>query len=51
RVEELSSDLHSQLKERIKSFVAFSIALDESTDVADTAQFAIFIRGVDASLN
>ncbi|KAM4562536.1 general transcription factor II-I repeat domain-containing protein 2-like [Odontesthes bonariensis] len=51
RVEELSSDLHSQLKEKIKSFVAFSIALDESTDVTDTAQLAIFIRGVDAALN
>ena len=31
RVEELSSDLHSQLKEKIKSFIAFSIALDESS--------------------
>ena len=51
RVEELSSDLRSQLKEKIKSFIAFSIALDESTDVTDTAQLAIFIRGVDAALN
>ncbi|XP_060765882.1 general transcription factor II-I repeat domain-containing protein 2A-like [Neoarius graeffei] len=51
RVEELSSDLNSQLKEKIKSFIAFSIALDESTDVTDTAQLAIFIRGVDASLH
>lgn len=51
RVEELSSDLNDQLKEKIRSFIAFSIALDESTDVTDTAQLAIFIRGVDASLN
>ncbi|QQP40076.1 Uncharacterized protein FKW44_014003 [Caligus rogercresseyi] len=41
RVEELSSYLHSLLNEKIKSFVAFSIALDESTDVTDTAQLAI----------
>ena len=51
RVEELSSDLRSQLKEKIKSFIAFSIALDESTDVTDTAQLPIFIRGVNAALN
>jgi hypothetical protein len=29
---------------------AFSIALDDSTDASDTAQLAIFIRGVDADL-
>jgi hypothetical protein len=29
----------------------FSIALDDSTDASDTAQPAIFIRGVDADLN
>ena len=51
RVEELSGDLKSQLKDNVKSFIAFSIALDESTDVTDVAQLAIFIRGVDASLN
>ena len=51
RVEELSGDLKSQLKDKVKSFIAFSIALDESTDVTDVAQLAIFIRGVDASLN
>ncbi|KAJ0171369.1 hypothetical protein K1T71_012919 [Dendrolimus kikuchii] len=28
-------------------FESFSIALDESTDLSDTAQLAIFIRGVD----
>lgn len=47
RVTELSSDLSSQMKEKIKSFIAFSIAIDESTDVTDIAQLAIFIRGVD----
>lgn len=51
RVEELSSDLKNQLKDKVKYFIAFSIALDESTDVTDVAQLAIFIRGVDVSLN
>lgn len=45
RLTELSSDLSSQLKEKVKSFIAFSIAIDESTDVT-----AIFIRGVDETL-
>ncbi|KAK2847545.1 hypothetical protein Q5P01_010544 [Channa striata] len=37
-------------KSKIKSFIAFSIAIDESTDVTDTAQLATFIRGVDETL-
>ena len=32
------------------SFRAFSIAIDESTDISDVAQLAIFIRGVNDSL-
>ena len=50
RVSELSGDLSSQMKDKIKSFIAFSVSLDESTDVTDIAQLAIFIRGVDQSL-
>jgi hypothetical protein len=30
---------------------AFFIAVDESTDVVDTAQLAIFIRGMDINFN
>ena len=40
-----------QLDARAKDFESFSIALDESTDVSDTAQCALFIRDVDKSLN
>ena len=50
RIGELAGDLNSQLKDKVKSFIAFSIALDESTDVCDVAQLGIFVRGVDASL-
>lgn len=39
------------MKERAAKFIAFSIALDESTDINDIAQLAIFIRGVDENLN
>ncbi|KAL0973590.1 hypothetical protein UPYG_G00206600 [Umbra pygmaea] len=50
RISELSADLDSQLKQRVKSFIAFSVAIDESTDITDVAQLAIFIRGVDETL-
>ena len=51
RISNISTNLDSQLKNKVKSFVMFSVALDESTDTADTAQLAIFIRGVDETLS
>ncbi|KAK0153161.1 General transcription factor II-I repeat domain-containing protein 2 [Merluccius polli] len=50
RVEDLSRDLGSQMHDKIKSFIAFSVAIDESTNVTDVAQLCIFIRGVDDTL-
>lgn len=50
RVEDLSRNLTAQMNDKIKSFVAFSVAIDESTDVTDVAQLCIFIRGVDKTL-
>lgn len=51
RIEKLGEDLERQLLLKAKKFIAFSLALDESTDVVDTAQLAIFIRGVDNNLS
>jgi len=51
RISDLSANLDSQLKNKVKSFVTFSVALDESTDISDVAQLAIFIRGVDETLS
>jgi len=51
RISDLSANLDSQLKNKVKSFVTFSFALDESTDISDVAQLAIFIRGVDETLS
>ncbi len=47
---EMTTDLETQLIERGKDFVAYSLAVDESTDTTDPAQLAIFIRGVDSIL-
>jgi hypothetical protein len=43
--------IETKLHDLSQKFEAFSIAMDESTDVADTAQLAIFIRGVDINVN
>ena len=47
---EMATDLRAQLIERSKDFIAYSIAVDESTDVKDTAQVAIIFRGVGSNL-
>lgn len=51
RVDELASDVESQLKTKAKDFISYSLAVDESTDRTDTAQLSIFIRGVDTQLS
>ncbi|XP_066512762.1 general transcription factor II-I repeat domain-containing protein 2A-like [Hoplias malabaricus] len=50
RVCEMATDLKTQLIERAKDFVAYSLAVDETTDATDTAQLVIFIHGVDSNL-
>lgn len=43
----MSGNIYDQLSEKAKHFHSYLIALDESTDVTDTAQLAIYVRGVD----
>ena len=50
RIEDMSDNVHDSLKTRSSNLVAFSLALDESTDTKDTAQLSVFIRGVTADL-
>ncbi|CAI5649826.1 unnamed protein product [Oreochromis niloticus] len=49
RVEEIGGNVYAQLQQKTKEFDFFSLALDESTDVQDTGQLLIFIRGVSAN--
>lgn len=49
RVDEIADDIKQQMQTLAKSFFHYSIALDESTDVSDTAQLLVFVRGVDSS--
>ena len=51
RIIELADNMQRHLLEMANSFEAFSIVLDESTYVSDTAQYAVFIRGVCSNLS
>ncbi|XP_063524322.1 general transcription factor II-I repeat domain-containing protein 2B isoform X10 [Pongo pygmaeus] len=50
-VEDLAGNLWEKLREKIRSFVSYSIAIDEITDINNTTQLAIFIRGVDENFD
>ena len=47
RIFDLSNDIYDQQCKKAKCFSAYSVALDETTNITDTAQLAIYVRGVD----
>ena len=51
RIEDLSSDIRTTLQNRAQHFEFYAIALDESTYSTDTAQVAIFVRGINATFD
>ena len=48
RIVNMADDSIEQLKIVSKKFEYFSIALDKSTDISDTSQLLIFVRGLNA---
>lgn len=51
RTEELRQNLIFKLKDKMSKFDCFSIVTDERTDINNTAQLLIFIRGIDLNLD
>ena len=47
RIDAIAVNIQEQLLTASVSFQWFSIALDESTDIQDTAQLLIYLRGID----
>ena len=46
RIEDLSQDIENALEMKISQCEFYSIAMDESTSIIDTAQLSVFIRGI-----
>lgn len=52
RINDMAGDIREQLVEKLKKSPHFALQFDESTDVADCAQFVVFVRfEADESIN
>ncbi|PNF14661.1 hypothetical protein B7P43_G11733 [Cryptotermes secundus] len=50
KVDDIATNLSEQLLAKVERFTAFSIAVDESSDVSGVAQLAVFIRACDTDV-
>ena len=48
---DIAANLTDQLKQKVKEFYFYSLAMDENIDCCDTAQLVIYVRGVDKNFN
>ena len=51
RIQKIDQNISDKLSLKAKSFVCFSVAFDESSDIKDTAQLAVFNLGVSFELS
>lgn len=51
RIQAIAKLIENEIKTQTTKFVKYSVALDETTDINDKAQLAIFIRGVTEDLS
>ena len=50
RIHVISNEICETLETTLKTFICFSLAFDETTDIVDTSQLAVFIRGIDSQM-
>lgn len=51
RITDLAQDIKNTLKGSAEDFQFFSLACDETTDITNTAQLAVFVRGINAEFD
>lgn len=51
RIDDIGNNILHQISGKAQRFTHYSIAMDESTDISDTSQLLVFVRGVDDDLN
>ena len=51
RIDELSTNISSKSENILSNCVAFSLAIDETTDISDISQMCVWYRAIDSNLN